>query len=165
MKVRRSAHDQKFSPLLTPFPWEVFFHGGKQVTALTALGEYCFADLSDVRSLRVVFLGDGIPGGITITFKSLRRDIILRKRDSRLCWAVELTPLRERLAHVGKGLWLDLSGLIRVDKRKDGDSSHLELEFAPLRPGDAATTLSVDSEIGDSVWQALCNEILALPAA
>ncbi len=137
----------------------------EQLTDLTPLGEYCFADLSDVRSLRVVFLGDGIPGGITITFKSLRRDIILRKRDSRLCWPLELAPLRDRLTQVGKGLWLDLSGLIRIDKRKDGDSSHLELEFAPLRTGDAATTLSVDSDIGDSVWQALCNEILGLRAA
>jgi hypothetical protein len=133
------------------------------VTALTPLGEYCFADLSDVRSLRVVFLPDGLPGGITITFKSLRRDLILRKRDSRLCWPVELLPLRDRLTQVDKGLWLDLSNLIRIDKRKDGDSSHLELEFAPLRSGDAATTFSVDSEIGDSVWQALSDRVLALP--
>jgi len=135
------------------------------VTAFTSLGECCFADLSDVRSLRVVFLGDGVPAGITITFKSLRRDIILRKRDSRLCWPVELAPLRDRLTHVGKGLWLDLAGLIRIDKRKDGESSHLELEFAPLRPGDAAAMLSVDSEIGDAVWDSLRNEILGRRAA
>ncbi len=128
---------------------------------LTPLGEYCFADLSDVRSLRVIFVADGAPGGISITFKSLRRDIILRGRDSRHCWPVELAALRERLTQVGHGLWLDLEGLIRIDKRNDGDSTQLALEFAPLRCGDAATTFSIDSEIGDSAWEALRNHILS----
>lgn len=94
----------------------------------------------------------------------LRRDIILRGRDSRLCWPVELTLLRNRLTQVGKGLWLDLEGLIRVDKRNDGDSTQLSLEFAPLRCGDAATTFSVDSEIGDSAWEALRHQVMTTPA-
>jgi hypothetical protein len=122
---------------------------------LTPLGECCFADLSEVRSLRVVFMGDGGPGGITITFKTLRRDIILRKRDSRLCWPTSLAPLCDRLTPVGKGLWLDLSGLVRADKRNESESSPLVLEFAPLRDGDAATTFSVDFDIGESAWEAL----------
>jgi len=127
---------------------------------LVQLGDSCLAALTNVRCLSACCSACGdltcdIPASVTIVFKDGRRNVTLGQEASQRCWAGPLAPVRGHLTQVGPVCWLDLNGLVRVEKRKEGCQLHVELEFVPEHTGDPSSILTIDPEIAESVWNAL----------
>jgi hypothetical protein len=125
---------------------------------LVQLGDSCLAALTNVRCLSACCSACGdlscdIPASVTIVFKDGRRNVTLGHEASQRCWAGPLAPVRGRLTQIGPVCWLDLNGLVRVEKRKEGCQLHVELEFVPEHTGDPSSILTIDPEIAESVLE------------
>lgn len=137
---------------------------------LVQLGDSCLAALTNVRCLSVCCPVSGdlsceVPASVTIVFKDGRRDVTLGRHASERCWGGALRHLRDRLTRVGPACWLDLNGLVRVEKRKEGSQLHVECEFVPQHTGDPSSILTIDPEVAESVWEALQGLIEPLEQA
>jgi hypothetical protein len=134
---------------------------------LVQLGDSCLVALTDVRCLSACCHETGdlscdVPSGVTLFFKDGRRKITLGHQATERCWR-SLGHLRARLTQVGPTCWLDLTGLVRAEKRKEGLQFHVELEFVP--DNHPSTTLTIDAEIAESVWHGLQGLIGSLEQA
>jgi len=122
---------------------------------LIPLGDGCFVDLSDVRSLSVRLTEPDVPGGLTLTFKNGRHEVTLRGSVSKACWSGPIEVLRKRLTPLGNSFWVDLTGLSRAEKRREGSQYHVELEFLAGAASGSIEVLTVDQDIAEPVWAAL----------
>jgi len=122
---------------------------------LVQLGDGCLVNLDEVRSLSVHLLEAKVPGGLTLTFKNGQREVTLRGSASKACWNGPIEALRQRLTPLGDSFWIDLSGLCRAEKRREGSQYHLELEFLPQESCQSIQVLTVDQDLSEPVWAAL----------